>query len=140
MNEIGLDPGIDHLLAKRFIDSVHAQGSAITSFVSWCGGLPAPENSDNPLGYKFSWSPRWVLMAAMNPAKFKSDGRMVDIEAGCILDHAQSVDIFKGFHFEGLANRDSLKYVDAYGLNKTDLETMFRGTLRYAVCFVFTMG
>ncbi len=132
MNEIGLDPGIDHLLAMRFIDATHARNAAITSFVSWCGGLPAPENSDNPLGYKFSWSPRGVLTAAMNSAKFRRDGQLIEIPAGGILDAAERVEIYRGFNFEGLANRDSLKYVQAYGLNERDLETMFRGTLRYA--------
>ncbi|KAG9658271.1 saccharopine reductase, partial [Aureobasidium melanogenum] len=60
MNEIGLDPGIDHLYAVKTIDEVHKAGGKITSFLSYCGGLPAPECSDNPLGYKFSWSSRGV--------------------------------------------------------------------------------
>jgi saccharopine dehydrogenase-like NADP-dependent oxidoreductase len=77
LNELGLDPGIDHLLAMRFFDEARKNGSKIKSFVSWCGGLPAPENSDNPLGYKFSWSPRGVLLASTNGAKFKRNGQVI---------------------------------------------------------------
>lgn len=76
VNEMGLDPGIDHLLAMELIDSVKAAGGHIESFVSWCGGLPAPECSNNPLGYKFSWSPKGVLTAALNPARYLLDGEV----------------------------------------------------------------
>lgn len=132
LNELGLDPGIDHLLAMKFMDQIRDKKGKIKSFVSWCGGLPAPEYSNNPLGYKFSWSPRGVLSAAMNPAKFKLNGKIQLIEPGRILDHAQTVHLFKGFSFEGLANRDSLKYINIYNLDEQELETMFRGTLRYS--------
>lgn len=131
MNEIGLDPGIDHLLAMKMFDQVKSAGGRVNSFVSWCGGLPAPEVSNNPLGYKFSWSPRGVLTALLNPAKFKRDGKMVELAAGTILSDTQSVPIFKGFNFEGYPNRDSLKYVKLYNLDLSHLDTMFRGTLRY---------
>jgi alpha-aminoadipic semialdehyde synthase len=76
MNEIGLDPGIDHLTAMKLFDEVKEKGGQITSFISWCGGLPAPEASGNPLGYKFSWSPRGVLLAGLNSAKFKKGGKV----------------------------------------------------------------
>lgn len=75
MNEIGLDPGIDHLYAVKMIDEVHAKGGKLLSFVSYCGGLPAPENSGNPLGYKFSWSSRGVLLALRNSARYWKDGK-----------------------------------------------------------------
>ncbi|GMF02656.1 unnamed protein product [Ambrosiozyma monospora] len=71
MNEIGLDPGLDHLYAVKTIDEVHKAGGKIKSFLSYCGGLPAPEDSDNPLGYKFSWSSRGVLLALRNSAKLR---------------------------------------------------------------------
>ena len=131
LNELGLDPGIDHLLALEYMDRVKEAGGQITSFVSWCGGLPAPENSDNPLGYKFSWSPRGVLTAAMNPALYKMNSQIVEIEAGDILNTPLNVDIFKGFNFQGLPNRDSMKYVDIYKLDANRMKNMFRGTLRY---------
>ena len=131
MNEIGLDPGIDHLTACQVFDQVKDRGR-IQSFVSWCGGLPAPECSDNPLGYKFSWSPQGVLMALLNPAKYKLDGVVHTIPGSQLLEKIISnpVDAFKGFALEGLPNRDSLSYIDQYGLS-TDIKTMFRGTLRY---------
>jgi alpha-aminoadipic semialdehyde synthase len=131
MNEIGLDPGIDHLTACETFDQVKSKGGIITSFVSWCGGLPAPEVSDNPLGYKFSWSPRGVLLAGLNSAKFKRDGKLVDIPGNQLLNNAIDVPIFKGYSFEGLANRDSLSYIKTYQLDDQHLQTMFRGTLRY---------
>lgn len=75
MNEIGLDPGIDHLYAIKTIDEVHRAGGKIKSFLSYCGGLPSPEASDNPLGYKFSWSARGMLLALGNTARFLEDGK-----------------------------------------------------------------
>jgi saccharopine dehydrogenase (NADP+, L-glutamate forming) len=76
MNEIGLDPGIDHLYAVKIIDEVHSKGGKIISFISYCGGLPAPEVSNNPLGYKFSWSSRGVLLALRNSARYWKDGKV----------------------------------------------------------------
>ena len=76
LNEIGLDPGIDHLSAMKIIDEVKHEGGKILSFSSVCGGLPAPEASDNPLGYKFSWSPRGVLAAGLNPSKYLYNGKV----------------------------------------------------------------
>ena len=115
----------------EMFDKVKSKGGVITSFVSWCGGLPAPEVSNNPLGYKFSWSPKGVLLAGLNSAKFKRNGKEVLIEGNDLLINAVDVPIFKGFSFEGLANRDSLSYIDTYQLDKKHLQTMFRGTLRY---------
>ena len=73
LNEMGVDPGIDHMTAMRVILKVQAEGGRIASFTSWCGGLPAPEANDNPFGYKFSWSPRGVLLAGKNPALFMKE-------------------------------------------------------------------
>jgi len=71
-----LAPGIDHLYAIKTIDEVHAKGGKILSFVSFCGGLPAPEASNNPLGYKFSWSSCGVLLALRNNARYYKDGKV----------------------------------------------------------------
>ncbi|TPX69014.1 hypothetical protein SpCBS45565_g02736 [Spizellomyces sp. 'palustris'] len=132
LNEVGLDPGIDHLTAMKMFDEVREQGGRITSFVSWCGGLPAPEASDNPLGYKFSWSPKGVLLAGLNSARFKMNGKLTEINGPDLLKSAVDVPMYKGFALEGLPNRDSLKYVDMYNLGDIkNLDTMFRGTLRY---------
>ena len=76
MNEVGLDPGIDHLLALELFDDIRQAGGKIESFVSWCGGLPAPECSSNPLRYKFSWSPRGVLLNTLAPAKYYHGGQV----------------------------------------------------------------
>ncbi|KAJ1920969.1 hypothetical protein H4219_001022 [Mycoemilia scoparia] len=132
LNEIGLDPGIDHCSAMKVIDEIHKKGHKLTSFISWCGGLVAPDNSNNALGYKFSWSPRGVLTAGLNPAKFKLNGQVETIEGTNLMkQHFSNVPLYKGFAFEGLANRNSLDYVDVYGLNIDHLNTMLRGTLRF---------
>src|SRR4030042_5170255 len=80
LNEIGLDPGIDHMSAMRIIHNVEKRGGKITSFRSYCGGIPAPDSNNNPWGYKFSWSPRGVLMAGRNNARYLQDGKIIEIE------------------------------------------------------------
>jgi saccharopine dehydrogenase-like NADP-dependent oxidoreductase len=79
LNEVGLDPGLDHMSAMRIIDDARDRGGTITKFISVCGGLPAPEAAENPLQYKFSWSPRGVITASQNAAKFRWDDRMVEV-------------------------------------------------------------
>ncbi|RKO99111.1 hypothetical protein CXG81DRAFT_30296 [Caulochytrium protostelioides] len=128
LNEVGLDPGIDHLTACAMFDQIRREGGTLTEFISWCGGLPAPEDADNPLGYKFSWSPRGVLLAALNPATYRMDG--ADAHVASILDAVQAPLRIRGFALEGLANRDSTQYIARYGL-PPDIATCFRGTLRY---------
>ncbi|MFO7645717.1 MAG: saccharopine dehydrogenase C-terminal domain-containing protein, partial [Desulfosarcina sp.] len=93
LNEIGLDPGIDHMSAKRVIDDIQARGGQVTSFISYCGGLPAPDANTNPLGYKFSWSPRGVVMAGKNPAHFLWDGDEVSIPGEELFDHHWPVEV-----------------------------------------------
>ena len=75
LNEVGLDPGIDHMSAKRVIDRIHSEGGKIEEFYSLCGALPAPESANNPFKYKFSWSPKGVVMAGNNDAKYLKNGR-----------------------------------------------------------------
>lgn len=131
LNEIGVDPGIDHMTAMRVIHKVQGQGGKIAKFISWCGGLPAPEANDNPFGYKFSWSPRGVLLAGKNSAQYLWDGEMVVIANGELFDHHVTVPVVvdgKLTDFEGYPNRDSLPYMETYGIQGT--RTMFRGTLR----------
>jgi len=76
LNEIGLDPGIDHCSAIDLCEKTRSQGREVVSFVSVCGGLPSPEDSNVPLAYKFSWSPRGVLTAALNGAVFRLGGKV----------------------------------------------------------------
>jgi saccharopine dehydrogenase (NADP+, L-glutamate forming) len=129
MNEIGLDPGIDHLYAIKTIEEVHASGGKILSFLSYCGGLPAPEDSDNPLGYKFSWSSRGVLLALRNAAKYYQDGKVVEIESKDLMATAKPYFIYPGYAFVAYPNRDSTPYKERY--NIPEAQTIIRGTLRY---------
>lgn len=129
MNEIGVDPGLDHLYAVKTIDEVHAAGGKIKSFLSYCGGLPAPEASNNPLGYKFSWSSRGVLLALRNAAKFYKDGQTVEVEGPDLMATAKPYFIYPGFALVAYPNRDSTPYKERY--NIPEAETIIRGTLRY---------
>jgi saccharopine dehydrogenase (NADP+, L-glutamate forming) len=129
LNEIGVDPGIDHMSAKKIIDEVHRKGGKIKSFRSWCGGLPAPDANTNPLGYKFSWSPRGVLLAGRNPAHYLEDGQEVNIPGEELFDHHWSVDVPGTEGFEGYPNRDAVPYGHVYRI--PEAKTVFRGTLRY---------
>ncbi|XP_038636019.1 alpha-aminoadipic semialdehyde synthase, mitochondrial isoform X2 [Scyliorhinus canicula] len=130
LNEVGLDPGIDHMLAMKRIDEAKEQGSTVESYVSFCGGLPAPECSDNPIGYKFSWSPSGALINTIRPATYLKDGKVIDIAAGgAVLDNASPMAFFPGFNLEGIPNRNSLKYATSYGIQSA--HTLLRGTLRY---------
>ena len=129
MNEIGVDPGVDHLSAVLTIDEVHKEGGKILSFKSYCGGLPAPENSDNPLGYKFSWSSRGVLLALRNQAKFYQDGQIKEVEGPELMAEAKPYFIYPGYAFVAYPNRDSTPYKERY--NIPEAQTIIRGTLRY---------
>ena len=129
LNELGLDPGIDHMEAMRVIHEVHDAGGRVLAFTSWCGGLPAPEANTNPFGYKFSWSPRGVLLASKNSAKFLKDGRIVTIPAAELFARPETIPIPGLGAFEGYPNRDSVAYRESYGI--PEAQTVFRGTLRY---------
>lgn len=130
LNEVGLDPGIDHLLALEAMQEIRALGGKITSFESFCGGLPAPEFSDNPLRYKFSWSPRGALLNTLSPAKYLQNGDIVTIsEGGELMSTTKPLKFLPGFNLEGFPNRDSTIYAKYYGIE--DATTVLRGTLRY---------
>ncbi|MCK5585292.1 saccharopine dehydrogenase NADP-binding domain-containing protein [Candidatus Bipolaricaulota bacterium] len=129
LNEIGVDPGIDHMSAMEVIYQIEAKGGKLTSFTSNTGGLPAPDANDNPFGYKFSWAPRGVMIAGKNPAKFLKDGEVVDVPGSELFSYHWPCEI-KGFgELEVYPNRDSLPYVESYGI--PTVTSMFRGTLRY---------
>ena len=131
LNELGVDPGIDHMTAMKVIHKVQAEGGIVTTFQSYCGGLPAPEANDNPLGYKFSWSPRGVLLAGLNTARYRRDGEVVEVPGQELFDHVWQVPVvLEGVEtmLEGYPNRDSMPYTRYYGIDPRD--TMFRGTLR----------
>lgn len=129
LNEIGLDPGIDHMSAMRIINNVRKSGGRVAAFRSYCGGLPAPEANTNPFGYKFSWSPRGVVLAARNAARYKENGKIIDIPGEELFDHYHILKLEElESPFEAYPNRDSTIYIDLYGLG--DIDTMYRGTLR----------
>ncbi len=137
LNEIGVDPGIDHMSAQKIIDSIHEKGGKILSFTSYTGGLPAPDANNNPWGYKLSWSPRGVILAGRNAAKYLKDGEVVDIPGEDLFDHYLPFPVNeKGPGdteelgvLEGYPNRNSIEpYIEVYGIPET--KTMIRGTLR----------
>jgi len=132
LNELGVDPGIDHMTAMQVIDRVHAEGGEITTFQSYCGGLPAPEANDNPYGYKFSWSPRGVILAGLNNARYRRDGKVVEVPGAELFDHVREVSVEiegENTDLKGYPNRDSMPYTEVYGIDPRDV--MFRGTLRF---------
>lgn len=129
LNEIGVDPGVDHMSAMETIHQIADKNGKLISFTSNTGGLPAPDANDNPFGYKFSWAPRGVVLAGKNPAKFLKDGEVVDVPGLELFSYHWPCEI-KGFgELEVYPNRDSMPYIKAYGI--PTVTSMFRGTLRY---------
>ena len=129
LNEIGVDPGFDHMTAMRIIDKVKSDGGKIKEFYSLCGALAAPEVADNPFKYKFTWSPKGVIMAGNNSAKYLKDGKIVEISSENLFKNPLKIDFPEVGEMEVYPNRDSLAYIGIYNL--PDIETMFRGTFRY---------
>ncbi|RLD79722.1 MAG: saccharopine dehydrogenase [Bacteroidetes bacterium] len=129
LNELGLDPGIDHMSAMRIIDLVHEKGGKIEEFYSFCGALVAPEVEKNPFNYKFSWAPKGVVMASNNDGKYLRRGEIKDITTADLFKNPVHCDVDTVGPLEVYPNRDSLPYVELYGIPET--KTMFRGTFRY---------
>jgi len=129
VNECGVDPGTDHMSAQKLMDSIHAQGGKIEGFTSYCGGLP--EKNNNPLGYKFSWAPRGVLLASKNSALFLKDGKEETIP-GSVLFEQYQIERVEGLDadLELYPNRNSIQYLDVYKL-RGECKTIIRGTYRY---------
>src|SRR5680860_1570326 len=129
MNEIGVDPGIDHMSAMRVIDSVRDKGGKMLLFESFTGGLVAPESDNNLWNYKFTWNPRNVVVAGQGgTAKFIQEGTYKYIPYHKLFRRTEFFDIEGYGRFEGYANRDSLNYREAYGLQ--DVLSLYRGTMR----------
>jgi saccharopine dehydrogenase-like NADP-dependent oxidoreductase len=129
MNEIGLDPGIDHMSAMQILDRIRDNGAKLLLFESFTGGLVAPESDDNLWNYKFTWNPRNVVVAGQgSAAKFIQEGKYKYIPYHKLFRRTEILDLKEYGKFEGLANRDSLKYMDVYGLH--DILTLYRGTIR----------
>ena len=129
MNEIGVDPGLDHMSACRVLDHIREKDASIHSFKSFCGGLVAPENDNNPWHYKFTWNPRNVVLAGQGGAAcFVEENQYKYIPYGRLFQRLDSMEIEGYGAFEGYANRDSLSYRSIYGLD--NIPTIYRGTLR----------
>lgn len=129
LNEMGLDPGIDHMSAMRILDRIERNGGRMEAFESYCGGLVAPESDDNPWGYKFSWNPRNVVLAGQGgAAKYIRDGVVKYIPYHRLFKDTVRIEVPGLGSFDGYANRDSLKYRKAYRLDR--IPTLLRGTLR----------
>ena len=129
MNELGVDPGIDHMSAMKLINEIKEDGGEILNFESFTGGLVAPESDNNPWNYKFTWNPRNVVVAGQGGcAKFIEEKRFKYIPYNKLFRRTEFIDIDGFGKFEGIANRDSLKYQSVYGLE--NINTIYRGTLR----------
>lgn len=129
MNEVGLDPGIDHMSAMKVLDEIRDQGGKIILFESFCGGLVAPESDTNLWNYKFTWAPRNVVLAGQGgAAKFIQEGTYKYIPYHKLFRRTEFLEVEGYGRFEGYANRDSLKYRSVYGLD--DALTVYRGTIR----------
>jgi len=129
LNEMGLDPGIDHMSAKKIIDELVANGAKIISFKSYTGGLISPESDNNKWNYKFTWNPRNVVLAGQGmPAKYIENNKYKYIPYNRLFKNTEKIKIKKYGQFEVYPNRDSLKYREIYSLN--NIKTMIRGTIR----------
>jgi len=129
LNELGLDPGVDHMSAMRIIDHIHSNGGAVLEFYSICGALPAPEAANNPFRYKFSWSPKGVVLAGNNDARYLSHGAILEVPTKDLFKNPFSVDFPMVGKLEVYPNRDSMAYKEIYGI--PEAQTVFRGTFRY---------
>lgn len=133
INECGLDPGIDHASSMMIIEKIKLKGGKITSFKSYCGGLVAPQNNDNPWGYKFSWNPRNVILAGQGTAQYLQNGSLKFIPYNRLFSDTNIIEVEGYGKFDAYPNRDSVSYKIVYGLD--DVQTMIRGTLReYGYC------
>jgi saccharopine dehydrogenase-like NADP-dependent oxidoreductase len=129
MNEVGLDPGIDHMSAMKVIDEIRDKGGKIILFESFCGGLVAPESDTNLWNYKFTWAPRNVVLAGQGgAAKFIQEGTYKYIPYNKLFRRTEFLEVENYGRFEVYANRDSLKYRSVYGLDNA--LTVYRGTIR----------
>ena len=127
--EMGLDPGIDHMSAMALIRRARDDGSRITAFRSYGSGIPAPGQPVNPLRYVITWDPRNVVMAGFQGAQYMEEGRIKVVPFPQVFQHTWAVEVDGVGTLEAYANRDSLSYMQSFGLE--DVQTMIRGTLRW---------
>ncbi|MCK4979045.1 MAG: saccharopine dehydrogenase NADP-binding domain-containing protein, partial [Candidatus Delongbacteria bacterium] len=130
LNELGVDPGIDHMSAMRIIDHIHDKGGKVEEFYSITGAIVAPEVEKNPFNYKFTWAPKGVVMAGNNDGKFLWKGKEVYVPTEDLFKDPFKVDFPNVGELYVYPNRDSLPYIELYGIPET--KTIFRGTFRYS--------
>tara|TARA_B110000967_G_scaffold208898_1_gene262718 strand:+ start:2358 stop:3722 length:1365 start_codon:yes stop_codon:yes gene_type:complete len=129
LNEVGLDPGVDHMSAMQVIDRITESGGKMILFESFTGGLMAPESDTNLWNYKFTWNPRNVVLAGQGgAAKFLQEGNFKYIPYHLLFRRTEFLEVEGYGRFEAYANRDSLKYQNVYGLET--IKTLYRGTIR----------
>lgn len=129
LNELGFDPGIDHLTTMKIYNEIIDQGGILTSYRSYAGGLVAPRSDNNPWHYKFSWNPRNVILAGQGgDIKYKKNGVLQTLPYKDLFPQSENLVLSNGEEFDAYANRDSLKYEKLYGWEK--IQTLLRGTLR----------
>ncbi|KAG2662088.1 hypothetical protein PVAP13_1KG526730 [Panicum virgatum] len=132
LSEMGLDPGIDHMMSVKMIDEAHARNGKVKAFTSFCGGLPSPAAANNPLAYKFSWNPAGAVHSGKNPAVYKFLGETIHVDGSSLYESAKRLRLpgLPAFALEHLPNRNSLIYGDLYGISE-EASTIYRATLRY---------
>jgi saccharopine dehydrogenase (NAD+, L-glutamate forming) len=129
LNEMGVDPGIDHMSAMKIIDELKSKGATLQSFESFTGGLIAQESDDNPWHYKITWNPRNVILAGYGgTARYRENNTLKFIPYHRLFERITPVDLGEDGFYEGYANRDSLKYLKLYDIE--NIPTLYRGTLR----------
>lgn len=128
LNELGVDPGIDHMSAMKVVDEIRNRKGKLLSFLSSTGGLIAPEYDNNPWNYKFTWNPRNVVVAGQGVAQYLKNGRFKYVPYNRLFSNIRKTSVLNVGEFEVYPNRDSLKYRKIYGLE--DIPTIFRGTMR----------
>eukprot|EP01123_Difflugia_compressa_P014058 TRINITY_DN6965_c0_g1_i1.p1 TRINITY_DN6965_c0_g1~~TRINITY_DN6965_c0_g1_i1.p1 ORF type:complete len:404 (+),score=77.82 TRINITY_DN6965_c0_g1_i1:62-1213(+) len=129
LNEMGLDPGIDHMSCMSLVNEIQEQGGDLRALETFCGGLVAPESDDNPWHYKFTWAPKNVVLAGTGGVKFIQNGEYKYIPYHKVFSRIETVYVHGVGYLEGYANRDSLKYRSKYNLDH--IPTFFRGTFRH---------
>ncbi len=127
--EMGLDPGIDHMSAMSLIQQIRDDGGRVAGFRSYGSGIPAPDQPQNPMRYVVTWDPRNVAMAGFEGAQYMENGNIKIVPFHQVFHHTWGVDVDGIGHLEAYANRDSMSYMKAFGLEH--VHTMIRGTLRY---------